>query len=395
MWDANWQETCVETDLFEIGPNECGNVTNGGIIGDDESFENPYDPAPIENVETPSGGTGTIEYMWLSSTSGCPGLGDEISNSNSPSYDPGPISETTYYLRCSRTEGCITYYESNCIVKEVTGSTSDCNIAHAYGPDYITISGLDAAHVDYKIFDSNWNMVASCFDDCNTTETISNLPEGTYYINVKLWDDNWEVTCTYTEYVTLDGTFSLIGQDQEYFIFSAVKNRQSVYLNWLSNSEDLSDYFVIERSTDNINFEILENVASVNVDQETHTYGRQDLQPDFGYNYYRIKEIFTNGIYRYSPTKKVHFDLNLSKVNVYPNPATTEVFLKTGDYTGQSAKIEIYNSLGILMTTENFDALPEDPIRFSTKEFTSGVYLFYIQVADRNAINVPFVISRR
>ncbi len=394
MWDADWEVTCEETDLFEIGPNQCGNVTDGGTIGNEESFENPYDPEPIINIDAPSGGSGMIEYLWLSSTTGCPGIGDEIPNSNSPVYDPGPISETTYYLRCSRTVGCTTYYESNCLVKEVTGSNSVCDITHAYGPDYITLSGLDAAHADYQLFDSDWDLVNRCFNDCNTTETVSNLSEGTYFINAKLWDENWDIICTYTEYVTLDGTFSLLIQNQDYLIFNVVKNNQSVYLNWLTNVGNLNDHFLIERSTDNINFEVLKKVENEYGDQETQVYTIHDLQPEFGNNYYRIKEVFTNGAYRYSPTKKVHFDLDLLEVNVYPNPATGEVFLKMGDYTGQPAKIEIYNSLGVLMARENFDALPENEIRFVTTEFTSGVYAFYIYIENKKAINIPFVISR-
>lgn len=57
-------------------------------------------------------------------------------------------------------------------------------------------------------------------------------------------------------------------------------------------------------------------------------------------------------------------------------------------------KFEFF-SFGVLMTTENFDVLPEDAIRFSTKELTSGVYVFYIFIENKKVINVPFVISKR
>ena len=52
--------------------NTCDNVTDGGIVQGDETGCSGYDPGPITNVEFPSGGAGTIEYLWLVSTDGCP-----------------------------------------------------------------------------------------------------------------------------------------------------------------------------------------------------------------------------------------------------------------------------------------------------------------------------------
>ena len=44
-----------------------------------------------------------------------------IPNSNSPTYDPGPITVSTYYIRCVRREGCDDYIgESNVVAKEIT-----------------------------------------------------------------------------------------------------------------------------------------------------------------------------------------------------------------------------------------------------------------------------------
>ena len=142
------------------------------------------------------------------------------------------------------------------------------------------------------------------------------------------------------------------------------------------------------------NFKILERVESTFANQENHSYTRSDLQPELGNNYYRIKEVFADGTHRYSPIQKVYFNIDLSRVKVYPNPATDEVFLKCEEYAGQSAKIEIYNSLGELMTIETIDALSEDAIRFGTTELTGGVYVMSIQVENKKALNLLFVVSR-
>ncbi len=103
------------------------NVTDGGEIGNDESECGSYNPSIIESIADPTGGNGDIEYLWLSSTEGCPtSLDQAIDGATESTYDPGPISQTTYYLRCSRRSGCSFYFgESNCIIKEVTGNITD------------------------------------------------------------------------------------------------------------------------------------------------------------------------------------------------------------------------------------------------------------------------------
>lgn len=51
----------------------CSNVTSGGTIGSNQSAcASSFDPAPLTSIAAPSGEfTGTIEYLWLKSTSTC------------------------------------------------------------------------------------------------------------------------------------------------------------------------------------------------------------------------------------------------------------------------------------------------------------------------------------
>jgi hypothetical protein len=115
--------TCV-TDIC-ITPDcpFCDPLTAGGVIEGDESRCGPYNPSPITNLELPEGGTGDIEYMWLSSTDDCMlfDISNRIFGADGPDYDPPTINQTTYYQRWSRRADCPmwTLGQSNCIVKEV------------------------------------------------------------------------------------------------------------------------------------------------------------------------------------------------------------------------------------------------------------------------------------
>ncbi|MEL6865223.1 MAG: SprB repeat-containing protein, partial [Bacteroidota bacterium] len=129
----NWSTTGLAL------PN-CNNVNNGGEIGPYEVVCGAFDPAPIQSIQDPSGGSGTLEIVWLTSTD--PELPRQqwtvIDGAHGLSYDPGPISQTTYFLRCSRRAGCDNYIgESNIIGMVVNGLTPDC----AANEEVIEMSG--------------------------------------------------------------------------------------------------------------------------------------------------------------------------------------------------------------------------------------------------------------
>ena len=115
----------IDSECDGGAPVGCDNVTDGGAIAGDETLETGTAASPITNAQLPSGGSGTIEYIWLSATDGCPRfLSDTIPGAYSSTYDPGVLNETTYFIRCSRRADCAEntdweFGESNCVVKEV------------------------------------------------------------------------------------------------------------------------------------------------------------------------------------------------------------------------------------------------------------------------------------
>ena len=93
-------------------PATCDNFDKGGEIDGYEINAGAFDGSLIRSVELPSGGSGPVEYLWMTTTN--PDLPitqwDAIPGANGPEYDPGLINETTYFLRCARRYPCTVYH---------------------------------------------------------------------------------------------------------------------------------------------------------------------------------------------------------------------------------------------------------------------------------------------
>ena len=113
------------TTAVALSANCCDNVTNGGQIGGNQRNCGAFDPAPFTNVTLPSGGTGTLEYLWLRSTTASTYTAANASEwipivgSNSATLDLTNISQTTYFQRCSRRAGCTDYVGETNVVSVI------------------------------------------------------------------------------------------------------------------------------------------------------------------------------------------------------------------------------------------------------------------------------------
>lgn len=222
----------------------CDNVVDGGEIAEDETGCGPFDPAEIVSVKPATGGSGVLEYLWMSTTDVSLPLSqwDIIENSNGENYDPGKITETTFYIRCARREGCPEFSaETNVVVKTVEDE-AEC----ASQNTWIELKGK------------------------NPKEKTVSL--------------NWEV-----EVAQDDATYHIEKSDDNKLFKPLADTKELAY-------EDNSDMKVL--------------------------------------NYYRVRQVNTDGSIIYSNVVKVGIrsvgGRNIS-FNVYPNPSQSYVRLKVDD----------------------------------------------------------------
>jgi hypothetical protein len=88
-------------DFFRVVTRTtCSEPTGSGSIGNPQNNCGSFDPATITNSSSGSGGSGGTEtYFWQYSTSSSSGPWTTIGSSNSSTYNPSSISQTTWYRR--------------------------------------------------------------------------------------------------------------------------------------------------------------------------------------------------------------------------------------------------------------------------------------------------------
>ena len=186
----------------------------GEICCDQTLCDDDPNPLLIASQRLPDNGVGNFEYIWIA-TYVEPVMGNVsnwfiLPNSNVTEIDLDAIQRTAWVRRCARPVGCTNYsWETNIVKLEVnncngnpTGAPDCANINAVAVNDGINVTGLDLAPSSFmQVFDSNWNQVFKCFDDCGGTENIE-LSDGTYHLLAKYLNDQYQTLCK-TE-ITLD-----------------------------------------------------------------------------------------------------------------------------------------------------------------------------------------------
>ena len=145
---------------------ECVNPGFAGQISENQVVCTGFpDPRPIHNIKLPIGGRGDYEYLWMFSemqADGSYGPFKPIPGATGVSYDPGPVTVNTYFVRCVRTENCEDYVESNRALITYAGD-DDC-IDLCPDDPYKRFPGSCGCGVED--IDTDQDGTADCDDQC-------------------------------------------------------------------------------------------------------------------------------------------------------------------------------------------------------------------------------------
>lgn len=158
----------------------------------------------------------------------------------------------------------------------------------------------------------------------------------------------------------------------ELLYFDATKKEHSVVLNWSTATEINNQLFVVERSTNGKDFYSIGNVPGAGNSTQQLNYQYYDKAPLKGVSYYRLKQIDFDSEYSYSQTVAINFDGDQEQFVVFPNPATSLLYLTKKDLS--NTEINISDMTGRILQTDKIGSVEQNIHPVVIESLLPGVY---------------------
>lgn len=153
----------------------------------------------------------------------------------------------------------------------------------------------------------------------------------------------------------------------------------SALLRWEAEAGNDRYFYVVETSTDGRRFNKATTLNKQSDGSSVYQYGHALSRSQGGRIYYRIRQQWLDGYYRYSEVRWLDFaSTSLSAVSLYPNPSTGAVGVKFVAARAGTYKIEISNAGGQVVTRNEVQVAETDLKRLDALQ--KGVY--YIKITE-------------
>ncbi len=149
------------------------------------------------------------------------------------------------------------------------------------------------------------------------------------------------------------------------------------FLYWITATETNSDYFAVEKSTDNFLFEELGKVQAAGNSITLRNYNFTDYKPN-NINYYRLRMVDLNGGMQYSNVVEIRLAETPISATVFPNPFADEIQVQVSGLIG-NVKFRLYNDIGQEVYSAKWNA--DGGVIFQTIDLSAlakGVYMYRI-----------------
>ena len=217
---------------------------------------------------------------------------------------------------------------------------------------------VDPLFVDASSFDFNLQSSSDAIDVMGTTEAPS--------------DDYFEQTRDAIPDLGAIEYFAPLPIELAFFKAILIDDKK-VKLQWATLSEKDNAYFIIEKSTNGIDWEELERVSGTGFSNELINYLGFDHEPKNGNNYYRLKQVDFNGKYSYSSIEVIFIkNLEESNFTLFPNPVSNFLYLKSKK---PLSDFHFFNAAGIDCTHQlTSKTIAQNYIEINVNMLPNGIY---------------------
>jgi PKD repeat protein len=165
--------------------------------------------------------------------------------------------------------------------------------------------------------------------------------------------------------------------------FAAQKNGNGALMNWVTEQEQHTSHFEIERSYNGLDFSFAGRVNAANTSGRNE-YRFTDAQPfagnaanQNGNVYYRLKMTDRNGSYRNSQVEKLNFSKEAGSITVSPNPFKKQVTVSIQSDANMPMQLQLTDAAGKIHLQETKILVPGlNTITITPEtELATGIYI--------------------
>lgn len=227
---------------------------------------------------------------------------------------------------------------------EVGGQTINQEFTNLSGPTDVTINNIDC--------NSSITLTPKTAPNCNGTNCADPI-----------------VYSTVSQFISSTLPVELLHFKAE------IKDKEQIIIKWSTANEIDNDYFIIQRKSDNAEWEEIGKIPGSGNSNTIKKYEFVDRNPLKPISYYRIVDVDFAGIRSYS--KEISLDTRgqLNDIQISPNPAK-DGFLIFG--LTKESNVNIHSLDGKLIKSQK---AMSDEIYISVGDINKGIYI--ISIRDR------------
>lgn len=167
--------------------------------------------------------------------------------------------------------------------------------------------------------------------------------------------------------------------------FTAIPNEQkNTIINWKTSSEFNNKEFLLESSTDALNFAPLATIPSKGNSSGLQEYDYLHVKPSKGITRYRLKQTDWDENFKYSKIVSAIISDDKNQISIYPVPATDLLTINFRNMSG-NVSIEIFNSTMKLMMRDQVTGLTLTK-DINVSSLSQGVY--FIKFSSSSGISM-------
>jgi hypothetical protein len=171
----------------------------------------------------------------------------------------------------------------------------------------------------------------------------------------------------------------------EFLSFTGQRKEDYHELDWQTATELNNDYFTVERSVNGEAFTAIGQVNGAGSSSQIHSYSFNDMHPQEGWNYYRLRQTDFNGQSTVSNIVALNYHTTSVYVeNVHPIPSDGDIYFDFVSPAKTTLHYQITDCSGRLISEQTNDmSAGKNSVKIDLSASDKGIY--FLRVIDENS----------